>query len=65
MTRTRYRVTAACVSVKTASGISLPGRSPFTYTTLYKGATLPSDVPEDDVRRLLGKEAIVAEEVEE
>lgn len=55
----RYRVTGALITVKTASlaGI-VPGRTGYAFVSLYKGALLPADVPEESIKRHLEMGAI-------
>ena len=57
---TRYRITGACVTVKTATGAGAIGRGGPVVATLYRGSMLPADVPPAQVARLLGMDMIEA-----
>lgn len=53
-TRTRYRVTAPCVSAR-APGSVMADRGAWTIRTLYRDDLLPEGAHPDDVARLLRK----------
>lgn len=54
----RYRVTAACVSVKTSSMGPFHSRTGVVVVMLYRGSVLPADVPAAQIARLLSLEMI-------